>query len=403
MDSLKIAMYSHDSVGLGHVRRNLALAGALTEQLPGWTGRPVTGLLITGTPAAPAFPAPPDWDWLLLPGIGKGTGGYLPRSLNMPLREVVGLRSSLLDAALRAFRPDLMIVDRHATGIHGELEPALRRAKAAGTRLVLGLREVLDAPPAALAEWFALGGPPLVRELFDEIWVYGDPSIHDPVSAGEVPSVLGDLIRYSGYLAAGRPAGSAPVEQSGPYCMTTVGGGSDGFELAALSAAMVLPAGVAHLIVAGPQMPEDQVAVLRSLAREGTVVVPRLDDVVGHLRHAQAVVSMGGYNSVCEIMSTSVPALIVPRTQPRAEQVIRARGLAQAGYVDWQDLNTLTPGLLRQWLDGRLGTSIDRSRLRLDGLRQVPQLAAAQLQDFCLRSPGGRADGKVWSADRVYI
>lgn len=133
------------------------------------------------------------------------------------------------------------------------------------------------------------------------------------------------------------------------------------------------------------------------------MVVPRLDDVVGHLRHAQAVVSMGGYNSVCEIMSTSAPALIVPRTQPRAEQVIRARGLAQAGYVDWQDLNALTPGLLRQWLDGRLGTSIDRSRLRLDGLRQVPQLAAAQLQDFCLRPAGGRPAGKARSADRVYV
>lgn len=388
-----MVFYSHDSVGLGHVRRNLALAGALTDLLPDRTGRAVTGLLITGTAAAPGFPTPPGWDWLLLPGVGKGDGGYVPRSLKMPLQDLIGLRSGILDAVLRDFRPDLIVVDRHPTGVHGELESALRRARTGGARIVLGLREVLDAPAAALAEWFAIGGPRTVRELFDQIWVYGDPRIHDPVAAGEVPPVLGDLVRYSGYLASGRAAGSGRLVVAGPYCMTMVGGGSDGCELAGIAAAMTLPAGLAQLIVAGPQMPPDQVAALRSLAAKGTVVVRGLDDVVGHLRHARAVVSMGGYNSVCEIMSTSVPALIVPRCRPRAEQLIRARGLAEAGYVDWQDVHALTPGRLRRWLDGRLGVVIDRSGLRLDGLEQVSHLAAAQLRG------AGHRQVTNWPAD----
>ncbi len=54
----RLALYSHDSMGLGHVRRNLALAHALTNQLPGLTGRTVTGVLITGTSLAPSFTAP---------------------------------------------------------------------------------------------------------------------------------------------------------------------------------------------------------------------------------------------------------------------------------------------------------------------------------------------------------
>ncbi len=89
MEPLRIVLYSHDSVGLGHVRRNLALAHALHNQLPGLTDRPVTGILITGTAHAPAFPAPPGWDWLLLPGVGKGPQGYRPRNLDVPMPELV--------------------------------------------------------------------------------------------------------------------------------------------------------------------------------------------------------------------------------------------------------------------------------------------------------------------------
>ena len=138
---------------------------------------------------------------------------------------------------LAGFRPDLVVVDRHATGVHRELEVALRRARAAGpVRVVLGLREVLDSPDAAIAEWARVGGARLVKSLFDAIWVYGDPAVHDPVAAGEIPFSLRKLIRYTGYLAEGRPPGlRAPAACRGPYFMTTVGGGSDGHALARIA------------------------------------------------------------------------------------------------------------------------------------------------------------------------
>ena len=79
MDHLRIVLYSHDSVGLGHVRRNLALAHALSNQLPVLTGRDVTGILVSGTALAPGFDVPAGWDWVILPGGGKG-----PRRLPAP-------------------------------------------------------------------------------------------------------------------------------------------------------------------------------------------------------------------------------------------------------------------------------------------------------------------------------
>ncbi|WP_326966305.1 glycosyltransferase family protein [Arthrobacter sp. CG_A4] len=378
---MRIVLYSHDSVGLGHVRRNLALAHALSNQLPGLTGRPVTGILITGTPHAPAFAAPAGWDWVLLPGIGKSPDGYRPRNLTLPMAELVALRARLLHGVLSGFRPDLMIVDRHATGVHRELESALRHARAAGpVRVVLGLREVLDSPGTAFTEWARCGGPRVVQDLFDAIWVYGDPAVHDPVASGEIPFALRKLIRYTGYLAAGRPSVSGTNCMPGPYFMTTVGGGSDGYALARITSAAPVPAGLRHLVVAGPQMPAGQLSELQRHAGPGVTVVSAVDDIVFHIRHAAAVIAMGGYNTVCEIMSTNVPALIVPRNQSRAEQRIRALALAKAGYLDQHDIETLTPQFLSGWLSARLGTTVDRRRAVLDGLIRVPQLAAQLLQ-----------------------
>jgi predicted glycosyltransferase len=404
VEPLRIVLYSHDSVGLGHVRRNLALAHALNNQLPGLTGRPVTGLLITGTSLAPAFQAPEGWDWVLLPGVAKSPDGYRPRDLALPMPELVFLRARLLQAVLAGFRPHLVIVDRHATGIHGELESALRHARSAGpVRVVLGLREVLDSPDAAFDEWAGVGGPGLVKSLFDAIWVYGDPAVHDPVAEGEIPFSLRKLIRYTGYLAAGRPAVSGTSCMPGPYCMTTVGGGSDGHALASVAVAAPVPAGLGHLVVAGPQMPADELDDLRRQAGPRVKVVSAVDDLVFHIRHAAAVISMGGYNTVCEIMSTNVPALIVPRSQSRAEQRIRAISLARAGYLEHHDIGALTPAFLAGWLAARLGTTVDRRRAVLDGLIRVPQLAAELLQPVLQADESALEATSKESAGRVAV
>lgn len=255
---------------------------------------------------------------MILPGVEKGRGGYRPRSLDVPMPDLVSLRASLLESVLGSFRPDLVVVDRHATGIHRELEVALRRARAAGpVRMVLGLREVLDSPEAAIAEWDREGGEGLVTSLFDAIWVYGDPAVHDPVAAGEIPHSFRKLIHYTGYLAAGRPQGSGQLSMRRPYFMTTVGGGADGHALAKMASDAALPPGVGHLIVAGPQMPAQQLNDLRLRAKAGFKIVDTLDDMVLHMRRAEAIVSMGGYNTVCEILATRVPALVVPRTESR--------------------------------------------------------------------------------------
>lgn len=372
---VRIVLYSHDSTGLGHIRRNLALAHALSAGLGD-----VTGLLVAGRPEATRFAPPDGWDWLILPGVEPTPEGYGSRALDIDLHTATSLRGAVFRSAMRTFQPDLLIVDRHPLGVGRELEPALRmlRAKQPGCRIVLGLRDVLDAPEAAAAEWGLLGGSAALRPLLDAVWVYGDPLIHDLATSGELPGGLGDLVTHTGFLAAGRIAGHRHGIDE-PFVLTTVGGGSDGTELATAAAAAPVPAGHRHLVVTGPQMSAADRARVREAATPLTDVVRRVPDALPLLRSASAVVCMAGYNTICEVMSTSTPALVAPRTQRRAEQRMRAAALARTGAIETLLPWEMDAATIGAWFAANAGRSVERTDIALDGLARVPMLAAELL------------------------
>ena len=102
-DTTRIVLYSHDALGLGHLRRNLALAHQLAHDLPRLTGAGVTGLLVAGLAPPADFLLPPGFDWLILPGFTKSPVGYRPRRLRDTPQSLAALRSDLVATALIGF------------------------------------------------------------------------------------------------------------------------------------------------------------------------------------------------------------------------------------------------------------------------------------------------------------
>lgn len=392
-DALRILLYSHDSQGLGHTRRNLALAHALARRLPELTGRPVTGLLLTGIDTATSFEKPDGFDWAVLPGIAKDFAGYGPRNLGIGMKHLTALRSGMIDAALFGFRPDLVIVDRHAWGVADELRGPLARLRAQfpDTRIVLGLREVLDAPAVTAGEWRRVGDLDGFRAVYSDLWVYGDRGVHDPVATGEIPAELAGLVSYTGYLSAGRPLGESVSEMTKPYIVSMAGGGADGMSLLTAAARAEVPHGYRHLVIAGPQMPAPGVDRILAEAGPRTTVVGSVPDALAEVAAAAAVISMGGYNSTAEILTTNTPALIVPRERPRQEQLIRARALAARGAVEVLRQRDLSARALSDWMSGAVGTVRLRHDLDLGGLHAVGGLAARALSETPrpVATPGG--------------
>ncbi|HHV21511.1 MAG TPA: glycosyl transferase family 28 [Propionibacterium sp.] len=380
----RIALYGHDTQGLGHLRRNLVLASAFAADAPDGLGAEV--LLLTGASEIGLFPRPRGVDALVLPGVRKDDrGDYAPRQLRGDLTEVVRFRSAMIEAALASFPPELVVVDKTPRGFGGELECALRGLRAAGTRTVLGLRDVLDDVPTTRAEWRAGAGDQAVRDLFDEVWVYGDPAIHDVrVATGMAPDVA-ERTHHLGYLSADRidpvERQHRPDTEGRPYVLVMAGGGQDGAELTRRAAAMEPPPGHELIVLTGPQLAEEEVRAVRALAEDR----PRVQ-VMRFSRHgaawltgAAAVITMGGANTVAEIIDTDVPALVVPRVTPRAEQLVRAEALAAHGHLSVLRPDEVTTALLDQWVHAAVGTRTERAGINRAGVAATTERARALL------------------------
>lgn len=380
VDAVRIALYSHDALGLGHLRRNLVIAGALARRAGTST------LLVTGMREAAAFPAPDGVDYLTLPGFEKDAAGqYRPRFLNTTTERLAALRAKTMAAALEAFAPDVLIVDKHPLGLHGELAPALDALADGGTRCILGLRDVLDDPRRVNAEWQSVGGEDLVRTLYDGVWIYGDPRVYDVVRECRLGEVVAAKARFTGYLGLGRTAAPPPADGSGAdglpagrIALCLVGGGQDGFALADAFARAPMPAGMTGVLVAGPLMPAADRARLHRSAGRDVIVMDFLPEPAPLIDRAEVVVAMGGYNTVCELLAKDKRVLIVPRVAPRTEQLIRAQRLAQRGLVDVLHPSQAGSAALGSWLSAA-GHSPRRPRGTIDlrGLSRLPALLTA--------------------------
>jgi predicted glycosyltransferase len=377
----RVAMYSHDTMGLGHIRRNMLIASSFTR----W-GISRSILLITGTREACAYTLPAGVDCLSLPALCKESDGqYHSRHLSMPLEHLNRLRAQTIAAALASFDPDVLIVDKVPRGACGELELALTNLRRnRRTACILGLRDVLDDPLTVRREWHHERNEEAVRHFYDGIWVYGDKGIYDQASEYSFAADLASKIRYTGYLMRPQePFGSenglaefvSEHRQGGERMfLCLVGGGQDGYNLAQAFAQVDFPSGVKGVILCGPFMPADAFDHLGRMAavRSRLKVLKFVTDSELLISLADRVVAMGGYNTICEILNSRRPALIVPRVLPRREQLIRAQRLKQRGLIDLLEPDRVSPQSLGEWLQRDLSAGgLAGDRINLNGADNV--------------------------------
>jgi predicted glycosyltransferase len=342
--SKRVLLYSHDSFGLGHVSRCRTIANAIVE-----ADQSVSVLILSGSPVVGSYEFRSGVDFVRIPGVVKiETGEYDSANLRMNVEHTLEMRTRIIRDTADIFRPDLFIVDKEPLGLRGEVGPALRLLKERGTPLVLGLRDVMDDPAQLAKEWERKNVVPALRDLYDEIWVYGLPQVNKPLTGIDVPPSVRHKMVYTGYLRRELPLhGDVPHEMEeieGPFILVTPGGGGDGVELvdwvlAAYETDPNIPYGA--VIVFGPFMP----ATAREAFKERAARFPNIrtltftNNLGALMKSAAGVVAMGGYNTFCEILSFDKRAIIVPRTHPRLEQFIRARAARNIGLIEMLDPN----------------------------------------------------------------
>ena len=300
-------------------------------------------LIVSGSPIIGSFDFKARVDFVRVPGIIKlRSGDYVPLGDHGSIEATTALRSSLIRETAQSFAPDLLIVDKEPLGLRGELEATLGDLKSRGTRLVLGLRDVLDDARTLAAEWARKKARMAVETFYDDILVYGLKEIHDPLEGLGLPDSVNARVRFTGYLRRTRPSSNPAhhVADIGERVLVTAGGGGDGetlinWVICAYEAAS--PALPKALIVPGPFMSAAarqgfEARIARLPALQVLTFEPRMEHLVAQ---ARAVVCMGGYNTFCEILSFDKRAVLVPRRVPRCEQTIRAQAAERLGLARW--------------------------------------------------------------------
>lgn len=368
----RIALYSHDTMGLGHLRRNILIASVLAEA-------PINAnvLVISGAKEACHFAMQAGVDCVTLPALRKDpNGNYAGKHFRLSCQQMTRLRSTVIASALDAFSPHAFIVDKVPRGVGNELDETLALLRDKGsTRCILGLREILDDPAVVMKQWAQCSGEQTVRDFYDEVWIYGDPAIYDAVRQYAFGNTTANRSFFTGYLDQRRrlPASAVPSNREQSVAVCVVGGGQDGTKLAAAFASAPMPSGWQGILITGPFMPEADRAWLRQTVAEKSdcFLIENLVEADQYIAGANRVVSMAGYNTVTSILSFGKPALVVPRVEPRREQWIRASKLADHGLLTMLDPEALSPAAITSWIrDPQVNTASIHS-VDLTGLDRI--------------------------------
>ena len=381
----RVLIYSHDSFGLGHLRRCRTIAHSLVAH-----HKKLNVLILSGSPIVGRFSFRSRVDFVRVPGIIKRRNGeYTSLNLDFHVEQTLALRASIIEHTARVFRPDLFLVDKEPLGLLGEVRSTLALLRRQGnTRLVLGLRDIMDDPTSLAEEWRRKRVIPALKRYYDQIWVYGLSQVYDPIEAYGLPADVAAKTVFTGYLPREtNPDVTLPAEiqatiQQGPFLLVTPGGGGDGAQLvdATLSAyerfngRLPWPA----LVVYGPFLPlRERAAFERRAARLPRVTTLEFHEHLENLvEKAAGVVCLGGYNTFCEVLSLKKRSLIVPRVTPRAEQLLRARAAAGLGLAQTLEPTRLTPETLAEaiiHLPEQPPPATHRVPGLLDGLRFINQ------------------------------
>ena len=363
---MRCLIYSHDTYGLGHLRRSMRIAAAVADREPR-----AHVLIATGSPVASSFPLPSGVDVVRLPAVTKDeSGGYRTRTLGTDLAATVRMRSSLIAASVQSFSPDVMLVDHAPDGLCGELLPVLLGPNRP-PRIVLGLRDIIDHAFRVGQRWRSDGVWDLIRAAYDEILVYGDERVCTTAQELEVTRRTGVPVRHVGYVAGKATPAGTQVEGR-PQILLTTGGGGDGAPVIEryLSFLETYAPAVDVAVVTGPLLSRRR----RARISQASAAIPNLEihefvpDLFERMAHSAGVVAMAGYNTTAEILATGVPALLFPRRHPRLEQWIRAERLAQQADLRVAAAEDITDSELGGWTAHCMARTLRQpADLRLDG------------------------------------
>lgn len=383
MSSRRVMVYVQHLLGVGHLKRCAILADAMTrcglEVTLVSGGFPVPGLAINAA------------RMVQLPPVGAADMSFkvlLDRS-GKPLDEALKQqRRELLLDTWRIAHPHALVIELFPFGrrqMRFELLPLLDTATTALHRpvVVCSVRDVLGGAqkdPARADQMLAL-----FERYFDHLLVHGDPALIPFGQTFRHAARIAQKLHYTGYVVDRLPVADATQSVGADEVLVSVGGGAVGqtlLETAIQARPLTVLSGHTWRVLAGVNASDTDLAALVALAgaqgSTGVMVERYRADFAQRLANCRLSVSQGGYNTIMETLHAGARAVVVPFAGgAETEQGLRARLLADRGWIDIVEEHALTPRTLADAINRAAGRAPGGAHaVRLDGAHASAALLA---------------------------
>ena len=332
MNTGRVLFYVQHLLGVGHVKRAEILVRAMVE-----AGLQVTviqgGFDVPGVAFAGA-------DLIKLPPARSADASFsaIVDENDAPISDTwKTLRAQMLIDAFDDAKPNIVLVELYPFGRRAfefELEPLLTHCHSFESRpwVICSLRDVLvkKTKPGRDIEI----ANQILRH-FDHVLVHGDPNFISLAETFSETNRIAENLIYTGLVT---DLVHTQTRQKRDCEVVISGGGGAVAEDLFTASLRALPDTPARnwtwRFLCGPNFSEIAVNKLRIDAPGNAVFEPNRPNFRELLSRSMLSISQAGYNTVMDIISTDIPAVLIPFADgAESEQRLRAQRLAELGYI----------------------------------------------------------------------
>lgn len=381
----KLLFYCQHILGMGHLVRSIEIVRGLMQDFQ--------VCFINGGQIIKEFKIPDGIEVINLPAI-KTDSEFKQLQVvdtSLSLAEVQEFRKNKLLQVADEFQPDVLMIELFPFGrgkFSFELIPLLEKLQASEkpVKIVSSLRDIVVTKTNK--EKYENKVCRLMNQYFDMLLIHGDKNF---VPLDESFSRVKDIqsqTEYTGYVVQKPPVNPElteedreVIESEQPLILVSVGGGRFGHELidCVIASADILEQKIPHhiQIFTGPFSPEDKLQEWQKITEDKkNINVSRYTrNLLSYMQKADLSISMSGYNTTLNVMTTGVRAMILPfKGNDDQEQRIRASKLDSLGVVKMLDESDLLPEIFSKKVIDYLATKPNTIKFDDDGVENTAAL-----------------------------
>lgn len=378
----RLMFYCQHILGIGHLVRSLEIVRGLLNDFEIY--------FINGGEVIEGFEVPLGVNIINIPAI-KTDSEF--KELHIPdgfktIDQVLEHRRDLLLQIFNQVQPAVLMVELFPFGrrrFSTELVPLMECAKAADTKVVCSLRDIVVTKQDRTRHEEKICR--LMNQYFDLLLIHGDREFMPLETSFSRVADLNCEVHYTGYVAQQDSEDQLVLRAARPLILTSVGGGRFGHELldCVAAASALLEDKIPHQIrmFTGPFSPDEVYNRLCKVSQHrSNLIVDRFTPhLLQYMRQAELSISMAGYNTTLNVLTTEVRSMLLPFTgNDDQEQKMRSERLEELGIVSVIHPEELNPERFAQKVIACLQQTPSSATFDMQGVEKTAQLVRAIVQ-----------------------